>query len=502
MPRRLLICSVLALCAEAQFGGGQTCGFPCARGKYCISQWRRGCRECAAGKYSRDRDLAFCTVCVPGKYQPHTGASACRACPVSKFQPAHRARHCYPCRAGRTSNKGATSCDAVLPAPASVPASVLVRAPPSGHGLTPGPGLAAPANATAPRPRPTTATAAATATAVKLRSGCQRGQALVERGIGGHGCQACPSGRYGAADLRCVPCPPGRFQPYGSKPSCFPCGEGHYSDERGASLCLPTHCSAGQHQVAVTSAGCATCARGWYQPEANKLSCKRCACGTGRYRRVSTPLRCECAQCPVGQHQVAPGVARCALCPSGRFQAAKGKLKCAACPPGRFTSLRGNTCDGACPAGAYRPKARDNAPAYVASSAWGTEDDGTADPDHGSGHAGGYGAAAEDARRGCFACPVGKHSVVTNAKECKPCACERGKYQEQSGKAALDSHVIYGSHNRAGSSQRPGLFAQCTCAQCPAGKHQRHFNRARCAPCGAGAFQPEPGQAQAQQVLA
>ena len=115
MPRRLFVISLLALCAEAQFGGGQTCGFPCARGRYCVSQWRRGCKACAAGKYSRDRDLAFCTVCVPGRYQPHPGASACSACPASKFQPAHRSRHCYPCRAGRTSREGATSCAAVRP---------------------------------------------------------------------------------------------------------------------------------------------------------------------------------------------------------------------------------------------------------------------------------------------------------------------------------------------------------------------------------------------------
>ena len=240
---------------------------------------------------------------------------------------------------------------------------------------------------------------------------------------------------------------------------------------------MPTQCSAGQHQVALTSAGCATCARGWFQPAANKLSCKRCDCGIGRYRRVSTPLRCECAQCPVGQHQVAPGVARCTLCPSGRFQAAKGKLKCTSCPPGRFTSLRGDTCDGACPAGAYKPKARESAPAYVAAAAWGTGDDGTNGRDQGSAHVRGYGAAVEDTRRGCFACPVGKHSVVTNAKECQACACERGKYQQRSGKAGPSGFVIYGSDSKAQARSSQSL-AQCICIQCPAGKHQRHFNRA------------------------
>jgi len=98
---------------------------------------RAPCTDCSAGKSSKDaatscditcqagqfsKGGALCEACPTGTYGPFAEAASCYSCAADTYQPNEAATSsstCKDCLEGRTSEKGAASCDILSPSSSS-----------------------------------------------------------------------------------------------------------------------------------------------------------------------------------------------------------------------------------------------------------------------------------------------------------------------------------------------------------------------------------------------
>ena len=266
---------------------------------------------------------------------------------------------------------------------------------------------------------------------------CKHGQQLlVEEGVPGAQCTACPSGYYktipGIAE--CKGCQAGF--------ACPPTGDG--IDSMIGSI-KPIPCEAGTVTNRDLASFCQDCPLGQYQPQA---------------------IQNKCLDCDVGRFSNATKSLRCYDCSPGRSAESKNSIECLDCVPGRYSAIvRSPTC-ASCPKG----YASSNSTTFGAAFS-------KCDPCQAGSFAESVGSTK------CSECPKGKTASTSGMSVCGPC----------------DEGTAAGSElSRICEICQPGLFAlgigNDRCTICPSGYANPLERGTECALCDAGEACPT-GQA-------
>ena len=165
--------------------------------------------------------------------------------------------------------------------------------------------------------------------------GCGSGAITSASGYNSMECTQCEQG-YGSNAERtaCEICPYGTYS-IGKGMGCIDCGNGKYTETKGASYCLD--CPEG-YQRNANGDGCEICPQGTYSLGGKGLGCQKCNNGT----IAPNPGSKTCEPCPAGKGANSART-KCEDCIAGTYSKAPGE-GCHFCEsPGNITLSAGQT---------------------------------------------------------------------------------------------------------------------------------------------------------------
>ena len=118
------------------------------------------------------------------------------------------------------------------------------------------------------------------------------------------------------ANVECVACDAGTYQPSAGQYSCITCDAGTYQPESGKTSCIDA--PAGNYVAETGATGYTACTTGSYQPSAGQSSCMTCPAGS------ECPTTTAATLCEAGEYAPA-GSTACSTCPTHAYTNASGQ---------------------------------------------------------------------------------------------------------------------------------------------------------------------------------